>query len=90
MDQSLFKAVLIPYAVNYVLDGQADRYIKEDIKERLLLCAKTLSKNLDRRMYPRMYADYFWGTTFTTGIASMGAQASGASLMEGVARMMQE
>ena len=90
MDQSLFKAVLIPYAVNYVLDGQADRYIKEDIKERLLHCAKTLSKNLDRRMYPRMYVDYFWGTTFTAGTASMGAQASGASLMEGVARMMAE
>lgn len=90
MDQSLFKAVLIPYAVNYVLDVQADRYTRELLEEKLMLCAETLSKNLDRGMYPRMYADYFWGTTFREGTASMGAQASGASLMEGVARMIQK
>ena len=90
MDQSLFKAVYIPYAVNYVLDDKADTYTARAIKEKLLHNATALSKNLDRRMYPRMYADYFWGTTFTAGTASMGAQASGASLMEGVARMMQE
>jgi predicted alpha-1,6-mannanase (GH76 family) len=89
MDQSLFKAVYIPYAVNYVLDDKADTYTARAIKEKLLHNATALSKNLDRKMYPRMYADYFWGTTFTQGTASMGAQASGASLMEGVARMMQ-
>ena len=87
MDQSLFKAVYIPYAVNYVLDDKADSYTARAIKEKLLHNATALSRNLDRRMYPRMYADYFWGTTFTQGTASMGAQASGASLMEGVARM---
>ena len=87
MDQSLFKAVLIPYAVNYVLDPKADARAAQTIREKLLLCAKTLDKHLDRKMYPRMYCDYFWGSTFTDGIASMGAQASGASLMEGVARM---
>ena len=53
-----------------------------------MLNAKTLGKHLDRRQYPRMYCDYFWGTTFAGGNASMGAQTSGASLMEGVARMM--
>ena len=87
MDQSLFKAVLIPYAVNYVLDGKADIRAAQTIREKLMLCAKTLDKHLDRKMYPRMYCDYFWGTTFTEGTASMGAQASGASLMEGVARL---
>jgi predicted alpha-1,6-mannanase (GH76 family) len=87
MDQSLFKAVYVPYAVNYVLDEKADSYTARAIKEKLLHNATALSKNLDRKMYPRMYADYFWGTTFTQGTASMGAQASGASLMEGVARM---
>lgn len=87
MDQSLFKAVLIPYAVNYVLDPKADARAAQTIREKLLLCAKTLDKHLDRKMYPRMYCDYFWGSTFTEGTASMGAQASGASLMEGVARM---
>ena len=87
MDQSLFKAVLIPYAVNYVIDSKADKYTAQVISEKLMLCAKTLSRHLDRKMYPRMYCDYFWGTTFTGGEASMGAQVSGASLMEGVARL---
>ena len=87
MDQSLFKAVLIPYAVNYVLDDKADSRTAQVIKEKLLVCAKQLDKHLDRKMYPRMYCDYFWGSTFTEGTASMGAQASGASLMEGVARL---
>lgn len=88
MDQSIFKAVLIPYAVNYVLDKDANATTAQVIREKLMLCAKTLNKHLDRSQYPRMYCDYFWGTTFTTGTASMGAQTSGASLMEGVARML--
>ena len=87
MDQSIFKAVLIPYAVNYVLDDKADSRTAQTIKEKLLVCAKQLDKHLDRKMYPRMYCDYFWGTAFTEGTASMGAQTSGASLMEGVARL---
>lgn len=89
MDQSLFKAVLIPYAVNYVLDTDADARTAQTLKEKLMLCAKSLSKHLDRTRYPRMYSDYYWGTTFSGTTASMGAQASGASLMEGVARLPQ-
>jgi hypothetical protein len=87
MDQSLFKAVLIPYAVNYVLDADADSRTAQTLKEKLLLSAKTLSKNLDRSRYPRMYCNYYWGSPFTGTTASMGAQASGASLLEGVARL---
>jgi hypothetical protein len=87
MDQSLFKAILIPYAVNYVLDKDADTRIAQILREKITLNAKTLYKHLDRKMYPRMYCDYFWGTTFTEGTASMGAQTSGASLMEGMARL---
>lgn len=87
MDQSLFKAVYIPYAVNYVLDKDADARTVQTIREKLLLGARALSKNLDRSRYPRMYCNYFWGTPFTDATASMGAQASGASLMEGVARL---
>lgn len=90
MDQSLFKAILIPYAVNYVLDAGADARTAQVIREKLMLCAKTLDRHLDRGMYPRMYCDYFWGTTFGGGTASMGAQASGASLMEGIARLVEE
>ena len=41
------------------------------------------------RKYPAMYCNYYWGSMFPSNeIASMGAQASGSSLMEGVARMM--
>ena len=87
MDQSLFKAVLIPYAVNYVLDDAADSRTAQTIREKLMLCAKTLDRHLDRNRYPQMYCDFFWGTTFAGGTASMGAQTSGASLMEGVARL---
>ena len=87
MDQSLFKAVLIPYAVNYVLDEKADSRTAQTIREKLLVNAKQLDRHLDRKKYPRMYCDYFWGSTFGDGTASMGAQASGASLMEGVARL---
>ena len=87
MDQSLFKAVLIPYAVNYVLDEKADSRTAQTIREKLLVNAKQLDKHLDRKKYPRMYCDYFWGSTFGDGTASMGAQASGASLLEGVARL---
>jgi len=87
MDQSIFKAVLIPYAVNYVLDDKADSRTAQTIKEKLLVCAKQLDRHLDRTLYPRMYCDYFWGTAFKDGTASMGAQTSGASLLEGVARL---
>lgn len=87
MDQSLFKAVLIPYAVNYVLDEKADSRTAQTIREKLLVNAKLLDKHLERTRYPRMYCDYFWGTTFTEGTPSMGAQTSGASLLEGVARL---
>ena len=87
MDQSLFKAVLIPYAVNYVLDDKADSRTARTIREKLQVNAKLLDRHLDRSRYPRMYCDYFWGTTFTDGTASMGAQTSGASLMEGLARL---
>ena len=46
-----------------------------------------LSANLNRGAYPEMYCSYYWGEKFSGGVASMGAQASGASLLEGVTRM---
>lgn len=87
MDQSIFKAVLIPYAVNYVLDEDAAPYTSRVLKELLYNNAEVLSKNLNRKLYPRMYAGFFWGEKFNGTVASMGAQTSGASLMEGVSRL---
>jgi len=86
MDQALFKAVLIPYAVNYVLDPTAAPYTANKLKELIYHNAKSLSKNLNRKMYPRMYASYYWGDV-AKGDVNMGAQVSGASLIEGAARL---
>lgn len=88
MDQSIFKAVFVPYAVNLALDNNTSEYIKRRIMLFLEDNGIALWKNMDRTLYPAMFCDYYWGTMFPSGdIASMGAQASGASLMEGIARM---
>lgn len=89
MDGSIFKAVFVPYAVNLALDDDTSDFVKKRIKTFLLDNAEALWKNMDRRKYPAMYCNYYWGSMFPSNeIASMGAQASGSSLMEGVARMM--
>lgn len=50
-----------------------------------------MDKHLDRTFYPNMFANYYWGETVPQGnTVSMGAQASGAALIEGVARMVAE
>lgn len=90
MDQSIFKAVFVPYAVNLSLDDKALESVRTHLKTFLENNAKVLKDHLDIKKYPAMYCDYYWGDMFSGGIASMGAQASGASLMEGVARMMQD
>lgn len=88
MDQSIFKAVFIPYAVNLALDEDASIYVKKRIELFLEDNAKALWKNMDRTKYPEMYCNYYWGTTFAPDkIASMGAQTSGASLLEGITRL---
>ena len=89
LDGSIFKAVFIPYAVNLALDEKASDYVKKRIILFLQDNATVLWNNLDRSLYPEMYCNYYWGKVFPSGdIASMGAQTSGASLMEGVARML--
>lgn len=88
MDGSIFKAVFIPYAVNLALDEKTSDYVKKRIILFLQDNATVLWKNLDRSLFPEMYCNYYWGKVFPSGdVASMGAQTSGASLMEGVARL---
>ena len=88
MDGSIFKAVFIPYAVNLALDEKASDYVRKRIVLFLQDNATVLWKNLDRNLYPEMYCNYYWGKVFPSDdIASMGAQTSGASLMEGVVRL---
>lgn len=87
MDQSIFKAVLIPYAVNLALDEAVNNTTRQSLILFLRKNAEILSANLVRGAYPEMYCNYYWGSKFTGNIASMGAQASGASLLEGVLRL---
>jgi len=88
MDQSLFKAVLIPYAVNFCLDESMTFSTRRSLIVAILKNADVLWKNLDKDSYPAMFCPYYWGEAYDSSKpASMGAMASGASLMENVARM---
>ena len=87
MDQSIFKAVFIPYAVNLIEDESAIYQIRTSLKAFIEKNAESLRTHMNRRAWPEMYCDYWWGSTFSSGTASMGAQTSGASLMEGMARL---
>ncbi len=87
MDQSIFKAVLIPYLVNYVLDEKIPTAGRRTILSFLIKQCETLWKNLDKEAYPQMYTSYYWGEKWDKSkTASMGANASGASLMENMRR----
>ncbi len=88
MDQSIFKAVLIPYAANFCLDESMTLSTRRTVIIAMLKNADALWKNLDKESYPAMFCPYYWGEAYDSGTtASMGAMASGASLMENVARM---
>ena len=88
MDQSIFKAVLIPYAVNLALDPGCRANYRLNILRFLLKNADTLWSNLDLESYPRTFCNYYWGEPVDPAeVPSMGAMTSGASLMENVSRM---
>lgn len=92
-DQSIFKAVLIPYAVNFVLDESmtqnANQPYRKNILNYILANANIMWKNLDLEHYPKVFCNYFWGSPYTgtDSNASMGATCSGSSLIENTARM---
>lgn len=87
MDQSIFKAVFAPYAMNLALDADCSITTRTHLKSFLKENARRLRDSMDEKKWPEMYCNFFWGTPFTGEVASMGAQTSGASLMESVARM---
>jgi len=89
-DNALFKAVFVPYCVNYILDTSMPVTTRQTLKDKLLLCGKYLSKNLERNRFPQMYCSYNWVKPIGTWSPTMCAQASGASLFEGIARMTAE
>ena len=89
MDQSIFKAVLLPYALNLAKDEALDEFSRNTLKEHILRNAEALYESLDRTTYPQMYVSYYWGNVWTPSdgapYASMGAQVSGCSLLEAAA-----
>lgn len=88
MDQSIFKAVLIPYLVNYALDEDVTSLYRRRIITFLQKNANALWSNLKLETYPKSYCNFYWGAPVDeTKVPSMGAMVSGASLMENVARM---
>lgn len=96
-DGLIFKAVFIPYAVNLVLDESTSYRTREEVKAFLIHNAKTLWYNhMNREVWPEMYCGPYWGTTYSVQsdekneTAYMCAHASGASLIENVARMLKE
>lgn len=88
MDQSIFKAVAIPYIVNMALEEDASLSYRQLFIRFLQKNAKALWSNLNLQKYPACYCSYYWGEAFDEStVASMGAMVSGASLMENVARL---
>ena len=88
-DQSIFKAVLIPYAVNYVLDTDMPTTNRKNIADLVQKNTKTLCANLNWDRYPIVFCNFDWTKPWTgeDKDASMGAMCSGASLLENTARM---
>ena len=88
-DQSIFKAVLIPYAVNFVLDEEMSAANRGSIFDYLKKNATTMWTNLDLSRYPIVFCNYDWRYAYTgeDSDASMGAMCSGSSLVENYARM---
>ena len=92
-NQSIWKAVLIPYAVNYVLDEKmpqtTNQQYRKDILNLILKNTNIMWKNLDRSRYPLVFCNYDWTSPYTgaDSDAAMGAMCSGSSLMENTARM---
>lgn len=88
MDQSIFKAVLIPYLVNYVLDETTPLSYRKRFVTFLQKNANALWANLNLDAFPKTYCNYYWGEPIdASNVPSMGAMVSGASLMENTARM---
>ena len=91
-DQSLFKAVCIPYMVNMTHDSKVSIDTRRSIKEFLLKNAQSCwFSSMDRsKPLENMYANYNWVSPFEGTVGSHGCQTSAASLLEGVTRLPED
>ena len=81
--------MLIPYAVNYVLDEEMPATNRVNLCKLIQKNTTTMWKNLDISRYPLVFCNYDWTKAYTgeDKDASMGAMCSGSSLMENSARL---
>lgn len=88
MDQGIFKAVLMPYAANFVLDTSLDYGRRMQLMSLMKRNGDALWENLDTSRYPAMYCNFYWGEPWDYNKPGhMGAMTSGASLMVNLARL---
>lgn len=88
MDQSIFKAVAVPYIVNMALEEDVSEAYRRTFIRFMQKNANALWNNLLLDRYPATYCNYYWGEPINTDeIPSMGAMVSGCSLMENMARL---
>lgn len=90
-DQSIFKAILIPYAVNFVLDEDMTATNRVSLYKLIVKNTNKMWENIDLSRYPIVFCNWDWTKPYTgtDADASMGAACCGASLMENSARMCQ-
>lgn len=88
-DQSIFKAVLIPYAVNFVLDTEMNTTYRKNVVNYIHKNTAEMYKHLKWDRYPIVFCHYNWTKEWDgkDSDASMGAMCSGTSLIENTARM---
>lgn len=88
-DQSIFKAILIPYAVNFVLDEEMPTANRQNLFRNIQKNTTTMWRNLNFSRYPIVFCNWDWTKPYTgtDSDASMGAACCGASLVENYARM---
>lgn len=88
-DQSIFKAVLCPYAANFVADTTMTTTNRKNIANFMHKNAAEMYKHLNWSRYPIVFCHYDWTKEWTgaDNDASMGAMCSGTSLLENTARM---
>lgn len=90
MDNSLFKAVLMPYATNFVLDEEMPAFQRQQVMRHMQKNAEKLWSQLDKSKYPNIFCPFAWGEPYDYSCktpASMGAIASGTSLFENLTRL---
>lgn len=97
-DNSFFKAAFIPYIIDFAMDEATPQALRERIVQFMTYNAETMwLNNVDRSLFPKMYVNSDWTKVYDATVTvgdktyvrpgSMGAQTSGASLLEGMARL---